>query len=141
MKKAAEAFFYQVFRDGFFHADMHAAATPSSIAPGHIVPVDFGIMGRIDEDTRGYLAELLVAFLRRDYHAVGRGPVPRRLRAVRSVAARCSPRLCRSIGEPIFGKPSHRDLDRPPARPDRCASPSSSRWRCSRSSCRCRRPC
>jgi len=30
------------------------------------VPVDFGIMGRVDEATRGYLAELLVAFLRRD---------------------------------------------------------------------------
>ena len=65
MKKCAEAFFYQVFRDGFFHADMHGGNAFVD-RQGRIVPVDFGIMGRIDEDTRGYLAELLVAFLRRE---------------------------------------------------------------------------
>src|SRR6185312_5043682 len=69
MQKSAEAFFYQVFRDGFFHADMHGGNAFVD-RQGCIVPVDFGIMGRVDEDTRGYLAELLVAFLRRDYRAV-----------------------------------------------------------------------
>ncbi|TMJ28052.1 MAG: 2-polyprenylphenol 6-hydroxylase, partial [Alphaproteobacteria bacterium] len=69
MKKCAEAFFYQVFRDGFFHADMHGGNAFVD-RQGRIVPVDFGIMGRVDPDTRGYLAELLVAFLRRDYRAV-----------------------------------------------------------------------
>src|SRR4030081_3272886 len=64
MKKGAEAFFYQVFRD-----DRHGGKSFVDRA-GHIVPVDFGIMGRVDEDTRGYLAELLVGFLRRDYRAV-----------------------------------------------------------------------
>jgi ubiquinone biosynthesis protein len=105
MKKCAEAFFYQVFRDGFFHADVHGGNAFVD-RHGRIVPVDFGIMGRIDEDTRGYLAELLVAFLRRDYRAVAEvqfraGYVP--LDQPPAVFAQA----CRSIGEPIFGKPSH----------------------------------
>jgi ubiquinone biosynthesis protein len=105
MKKCAEAFFYQVFRDGFFHADMHGGNAFVDRA-GHIVPVDFGIMGRVDEDTRGYLAELLVGFLRRDYRAVAEvqfraGYVPSH-QSVEMFA-----QACRSIGEPIFGRPSH----------------------------------
>jgi ubiquinone biosynthesis protein len=105
MKKSAEAFFYQVFRDGFFHADMHGGNAFVD-ASGCIVPVDFGIMGRVDSDTRGYLAELLVAFLRRDYRAVAEvqfraGYVPAD-QSLESFA-----QACRSIGEPIFGKPSY----------------------------------
>ncbi|MBS0522181.1 MAG: 2-polyprenylphenol 6-hydroxylase [Proteobacteria bacterium] len=105
MRKSAEAFFYQVFRDGFFHADMHGGNAFVD-RQGCIVPVDFGIMGRVDEDTRGYLAELLVAFLRRDYRAVAEvqfraGYVP----ADQSIEMFAQ--ACRSIGEPIFGKPSH----------------------------------
>src|SRR5215468_4303920 len=105
MKKCAEAFFYQVFRDGFFHADMHGGNAFVDRS-GHIVPVDFGIMGRVDEDTRGYLAELLVAFLRRDYRAVAEvqfraGYVPS------GQSLEVFAQACRSIGEPIFGKPSH----------------------------------
>src|SRR5215468_6963445 len=105
MKKCAEAFFYQVFRDGFFHADMHGGNAFVDRA-GHIVPVDFGIMGRVDEDTRGYLAELLVGFLRRDYRAVAEvqfraGYVPS------GQSLEVFAQACRSIGEPIFGKPSH----------------------------------
>ncbi len=105
MKKCAEAFFYQVFRDGFFHADMHGGNAFVD-RDGCIVPVDFGIMGRVDEATRGYLAELLVAFLRRDYRAVAEvqfraGYVP----ADQSLEVFAQ--ACRSIGEPIFGKPSH----------------------------------
>ena len=49
MQKCAEAFFYQVFRDGFFHADMHGGNAFVD-AEGRIVPVDFGIMGRVDEE-------------------------------------------------------------------------------------------
>ena len=105
MRKAAEAFFYQVFRDGFFHADMHGGNAFVD-RQGTIVPVDFGIMGRVDQDTRGYLAELLVAFLRRDYHAVAEvqfraGYVPP------DQSLEIFAQACRSIGEPIFGKPSH----------------------------------
>ena len=105
MKKCAEAFFYQVFRDGFFHADMHGGNAFVDRS-GCIVPVDFGIMGRIDETTRGYLAELLVGFLRRDYRAVAEvqfraGYVPA------DQSLEMFAQACRSIGEPIFGKPSH----------------------------------
>jgi ubiquinone biosynthesis protein len=105
MKKCAEAFFYQVFRDGFFHADMHGGNAFVD-RQGQIVPVDFGIMGRVDPDTRGHLAELLVAFLRRDYRAVAEvqfraGYVPA------DQSLEMFAQACRSIGEPIFGKPSH----------------------------------
>jgi len=105
MRKSAEAFFYQVFRDGFFHADMHGGNAFVD-RQGVIVPVDFGIMGRVDADTRGYLAELLVAFLRRDYRAVAEvqfraGYVPP------DQSLEIFAQACRSIGEPIFGKPSH----------------------------------
>jgi len=105
MRKAAEAFFYQVFRDGFFHADMHGGNAFVD-REGRIVPVDFGIMGRVDPDTRGHLAELLVAFLRRDYRAVAEvqfraGYVPA------DQSLEMFAQACRAIGEPIFGKPSH----------------------------------
>jgi ubiquinone biosynthesis protein len=105
MLKSAEVFFYQVFRDGFFHADMHGGNAFVD-RQGRIVPVDFGIMGRVDEDTRGYLAELLLGFLRRDYRAVAEvqfraGYVPQHQSLEMFAQA------CRSIGEPIFGKPSH----------------------------------
>src|SRR5689334_8385054 len=105
MKKPAEPFFYQAFPDGFFQADRHGGNAFAD-EQRHIVPLDFGIMGSIDEDTRGYLTELLVAFLRRDYRAVA---------DVQSRAGYVPPdqspamfaQACRSIGEPIFGKPSH----------------------------------
>src|SRR5260370_21465747 len=75
-------------------------------AKGCIVPVDFGIMGRVDPDTRGYLAELLVAFLRRDYRAVAE--VQFRARYVPSnQSLEAFAQACRSIGEPIFGQPSY----------------------------------
>jgi ubiquinone biosynthesis protein len=105
LKKSAEAFFYQVFRDGFFHGDMHGGNAFVEES-GCVVPVDFGIMGRVDADTRGYLAELLIAFLRRDYHAVAEvqfraGYVPP------DKSIEVFAQACRSIGEPIFGKPSN----------------------------------
>ena len=53
--KSAEIFFLQVFRDGFFHADMHPG-NAFVTADGRIAPVDFGIMGRLDERAREDLA-------------------------------------------------------------------------------------
>ena len=105
LQKSAEAFFYQVFRDGFFHGDMHGGNAFVD-AGGTIVPVDFGIMGRVDPATRGYLAELLIAFLRRDYDTVAEvqfraGYVPP------NKSPQVFAQACRSIGEPIFGKPSN----------------------------------
>jgi ubiquinone biosynthesis protein len=103
LKKAAEAFFNQVFRDGFFHADLH----PGNMfveADGAIAVVDFGIMGRLDRETRFFLADMLVGFLTGDYRRVAEvhfaaGYVP----AGRSVDEFAQ--AARSIGEPILGKP------------------------------------
>jgi ubiquinone biosynthesis protein len=103
LRKAAAAFFNQVFRDGFFHADLH----PGNMfvdADGAIAVVDFGIMGRLDRDTRFYLADMLIGFLSGDYRRVAEihftaGYVP----TGRSIDA--FTQACRSIGEPILGKP------------------------------------
>ena len=103
LRKAAEAFFNQVFRDGFFHADLH----PGNMfvaADGAIAVVDFGIMGRLDRDTRFFLADMLVGFLSGDYRRVAEvhfaaGYVPPH-RSIELFA-----QACRSIGEPILGKP------------------------------------
>ncbi len=66
---AARCFFVQVFRDGFFHADMH----PGNIFirdDGVLVPIDFGIMGYLSLPDRLFLARLLNAMLERDYDLV-----------------------------------------------------------------------
>ena len=103
LKTAAECFFKQIFRDGFFHADMH----PGNIfigKRGELIVVDFGIMGRVKKEARLFLALTLQAFLKRDYHAVAQlhmdyGFVPK----TKSVDAFAQ--ACRSIGEPIMGLP------------------------------------
>ncbi len=103
LAEAASAFFNQVFRDGFFHADMH----PGNMfvdASGAIVVVDFGIMGRLDRPTRYYLADMLIGFLSGDYRRVAEihfaaGYVPPD-RSVDNFT-----QACRAIGEPILGRP------------------------------------
>ncbi|HYM72908.1 MAG TPA: 2-polyprenylphenol 6-hydroxylase [Stellaceae bacterium] len=103
LRKAAEVFFNQVFRDGFFHADLH----PGNMfveADGAIGVVDFGIMGRLDRASRFFLADMLVGFLTGDYRGVAEvhfaaGIVPPH-RSVDDFA-----QACRSIGEPILGRP------------------------------------
>jgi ubiquinone biosynthesis protein len=103
LQHAAEAFFNQVFRDGFFHADMH----PGNIfvgEGGRLIPIDFGIMGRVDRQTRYALADMLLGFLTQDYARVARvhfeaGFVPPHQSIDTFTQA------CRSIGEPLLGKP------------------------------------
>ena len=105
LEKTANAFFNQVFRDGFFHADLH----PGNLFVGEdgtIIAVDFGIMGRLDLKTRKYLGEMLLGFLSRDYKAVAdvhfkAGWVP----AHKSVDA--FTQAARAIAEPIFDKPQN----------------------------------
>lgn len=68
---AATSFFNQVFRDGFFHADMH----PGNLfvrADGSLAVVDFGIMGRLDKPMRVFLAHVLHGFLTEDYHGLAK---------------------------------------------------------------------
>ena len=103
IERSARVFFYQVFRDGFFHADMHPGNM--FIGPdGGLMPVDFGIMGRLDRKTRNYLADMLLAFLQQDYRRVAdvhfqAGYVPAHQSREAFMQA------ARSIGEPLFGKP------------------------------------
>jgi ubiquinone biosynthesis protein len=98
------SFLNQSFRDGFFHADIH----PGNIfvnAAGQIVPIDFGIMGRLDKQTRIYVAEILRGFLTGDYKHVAKihfyaGYVPAHKSEEDFMLA------CRAIGEPIMGLPA-----------------------------------
>ncbi len=105
LTKAVEAFFQQVFRDGFFHGDLHAGNL--FVRPdGSVAAVDFGIMGRLDEPTRRHLGELLLAFLSGNYRRAAEvhfeaGWVP----AGRSLDAFAQ--ACRSIAEPILDKPQN----------------------------------
>ena len=59
-------FLTQAVRDGFFHGDMHQGNLFVD-HKGNIIPVDFGIMGRLDKNNRKFLAEILYGFIQRDY--------------------------------------------------------------------------
>ena len=92
----------QAVRDGFFHGDMHQGNLFVD-NEGNIIPVDFGIMGRLDENNRKYLAEILYGFIQRDYTKVAEvhfqaGLVPKN--ASKNEFAQA----LRSVGEPIFGQ-------------------------------------
>ncbi|MBF0803608.1 MULTISPECIES: ubiquinone biosynthesis regulatory protein kinase UbiB [Neisseria] len=98
-----EIFFTQVFRNGFFHADMH----PGNIlvaGDGRYIALDFGIVGSLTDYDKRYLAINFLAFFNRDYHRVATahiesGWVPPDTRAEELEAA------VRSVCEPIFNKP------------------------------------
>ncbi len=98
-----EIFFTQVFRDNFFHADMH----PGNIfvsPEGQYIAVDFGIMGTLTTDDQRYLAENLLAFFNRDYRRVAQlhvdsGWVPKTTRVDEFEAA------IRTVSEPIYDRP------------------------------------
>ncbi len=106
-----EIFFTQAFRDGFFHADMH----PGNIfvsQTGQYRAVDFGIMGTLNEIDKRYLAENLLGFFNRDYHAVAdahvrAGWVPPDTRVEEfegSIRTVCEPIFAKPISEISFGR-------------------------------------
>ncbi len=108
-------FFTQVFRDGFFHADMHPGNIQVSLDPvsfGRYIALDFGIIGTLTEVDKDYLAQNFVAFFHRDYKRVAElhiesGWVPPNTRidelegAVRTV---CEPYFDRPIKEISLGQ-------------------------------------
>lgn len=105
LETASRVFFRQVFVHGFFHGDMHPGNV--FIQPdGTIIPVDYGIMGRLDLPTRLFLGEMLVVFLDRDYMRlagvlVKGGLVPDHVdRGALSQALR-------AMAEPIMGLPQN----------------------------------
>ena len=95
-------FLKQAVRDGFFHGDMHQGNLFVDLK-GNIIPVDFGIMGRLDKNNRKYLAEILYGFIQRDYIKVAEihfeaGLIPQNASKEEFAQA------LRSVGEPIFGQ-------------------------------------
>ena len=95
-------FLRHAVRDGFFHADMHQGNIFID-NNGQIVPIDFGIMGRLDNLSKRFLAEILFGFIKRDYKKVAEvhlvaGLVPK------DVPVDDLAQALRSIGEPIFGQ-------------------------------------
>jgi len=100
-------FFTQVFRDGFFHADMHPGNIQVSLAPdtfGRYISLDFGIVGTLTEFDKEYLAQNFTAFFRRDYKRVAElhiesGWVPSDTRVDELEAA------IRAVCEPYFDRP------------------------------------
>lgn len=114
-RAGVEIFFTQVFRDGFFHADMHPGNILVSTAPetlGQYVALDFGIVGTLTAKDKRYLAQNFLAFFNRDYRRVAQahldaGWVPPGTRidafeaAMRAV---CEPVFARPLKEIYFGK-------------------------------------
>ena len=100
-------FFTQVFRDGFFHADMHPGNIQVSLDPasfGRYISLDFGIVGTLTEFDKEYLAQNFTAFFRRDYKRVAElhiesGWVPPETRVNELEAA------IRTVCEPYFDRP------------------------------------
>jgi ubiquinone biosynthesis protein len=106
-ERGVEIFFTQVFRDCFFHADMH----PGNIFVSYKNPsdpqyicIDFGIMGTLNDSDKRYLAENLLAFFNRDYRRVAQlhvesGWVARDTRIEEFESS------IRTVCEPIFERP------------------------------------
>ncbi len=102
-ERATTLFFHMVFVDGYFHADLH----PGNIfvsREGHIQLVDFGIVGRLDIQSRRYLAEMLLAFLKKDYRRAAE--VHREADYIgEHVNLSAFEDALREIAEPIFNRP------------------------------------
>ena len=99
-----EIFFTQVFRDGFFHADMHPGNILVRPGSQQYIALDFGIMGTLTEIDKQYLARNFLAFFRRDYKGVAlahleSGWVPPDTRIDELEAA------VRAVCEPVFDRP------------------------------------
>jgi ubiquinone biosynthesis protein len=114
-RAGVEIFFAQVFRDGFFHADMHPGnilVSTQGETKGRYIALDFGIMGTLTDVDKNYLAQNFLAFFNRDYRRVAQahldaGWVPADTRvdefeaAIRAV---CEPVFARPLKEIYFGK-------------------------------------
>ncbi len=106
-RDGVEIFFTQVFRDGFFHADMHPGNILVSTDPktfGRYIALDFGIVGTLTDFDKDYLSQNFLAFFRRDYKRVaeahiesGWAPKHTRVDELESAVRACC--------EPIFDRP------------------------------------
>ncbi|MGB6976075.1 MAG: ubiquinone biosynthesis regulatory protein kinase UbiB [Gammaproteobacteria bacterium] len=106
-ENGVEIFFTQVFRDNFFHADMHPGnifVSKNNLENPQYIAVDFGIMGTLSPADQRYLAENILAFFKRDYRRVAElhvvsGWVRNDTRVEEFEAA------IRAVCEPIFERP------------------------------------
>jgi len=110
-----EIFYTQVFRDGYFHADMHPGNVQVAAKgqnAGRYIALDFGIMGTLTDTDKHYLAQNFIAFFRRDYRRVAEvhiesgwapkdTPVDELETAIRAV---CEPIFDKPLREVSFGK-------------------------------------
>lgn len=106
-RDGVEIFFTQVFRDGFFHADMHPGnimVSTDAASFGRYIALDFGIVGTLTDFDKDYLAQNFLAFFQRDYKRVAQahiesGWAPKETRVDELEAA------VRACCEPIFDRP------------------------------------
>jgi ubiquinone biosynthesis protein len=106
-RAGVEIFFTQVFRDGFFHADMHPGnifVATEGPRKGQYIALDFGIVGTLSDEDKNYLARNFLAFFQRDYKRVAEvhiesGWAPKGTRVDEFEAA------IRSVCEPFFDRP------------------------------------
>ncbi|SAK83574.1 putative ubiquinone biosynthesis protein UbiB [Caballeronia catudaia] len=114
-REGVEIFFTQVFRDGFFHADMHPGNIQVSLDPatfGRYIALDFGIVGALSDFDKNYLAQNFLAFFKRDYHRVATlhlesGWVPPSTRVEElesSIRAVCEPYFDRALKDISLGQ-------------------------------------
>lgn len=108
-RAGVEIFFTQVFRDGFFHADMHPGnifIATDAAHHGSYIALDFGIVGTLTDVDKNYLAQNFLAFFQRDYKRVamahieaGWAPADTRVDEFETAIRACC--------EPFFGRPLH----------------------------------
>jgi len=106
-ERGVNIFFTQVFRDNFFHADMHPGnifVSEDNPSDPSYIAVDFGIVGSLTDEDRHYLSQNLLAFFEQDYYKVARlhvdsGWVPADTRIEEFESS------IRTVCEPIFEKP------------------------------------
>ena len=106
-KRGVEIFFTQVFRDSFFHADMHPGnifVNPKIAHDPQYMAVDFGIVGSLSQEDQTYLARILLAFFNRDYRQIAQlhvdcGWLPADTKVHEFEGA------IRGVSEPIFARP------------------------------------
>ena len=106
-ERGVEVFFTQVFRDSFFHADMHPGnifVSRENPQNPQYIAIDFGIVGTLNQEDKRYLAENFIAFFNRDYRKVAQlhadsGWVPSDTNIDEFEVA------IRTVCEPIFQKP------------------------------------
>ncbi len=106
-RDGVEIFFTQIFRDGFFHADMHPGnimVSTDTATFGRYIALDFGIVGTLNDFDKDYLSQNFLAFFRRDYKRVaeahiesGWAPKDTRVDELESAVRACC--------EPIFDRP------------------------------------